>query len=106
MNEWVLVPAEQHEAQYDAISNSDRMWREQTSASIYAMHIASRPPIPRAVWDAMVERGARAIYEIGRSGAMSEWPARTAQYKTTFLSDAETALRAALGNPVVEGDAS
>jgi len=92
MSEWVLVPVKQHETQYDAISDSGIMWREQTSASIYAMHIAARPPIPRATWDAMGER-------LGDSLMNGGYPIFVTKKEAT------AALRAALGNPVVESDA-
>lgn len=45
--EWVMVPVEAS--------------REQLRESSYRRAIAARPPIPAAVLDQMVERGARAI---------------------------------------------
>ena len=96
MSEWFLVPNEQHEAQYDAISDTGISWRDNNSADIYKMHIEARPAIPRAVWDAMVERGARAHKEAVLGHGVPIWDDDRAY--------ADIALRAALGNPVVEGD--
>lgn len=55
--EWVLVPAEATEAMMDQISgfHPQRDWQHA---------LAARPPIPTAVLDAMVERGARAICDV------------------------------------------
>lgn len=90
MSEWVLVPVKPTEEMlakssrpyYDDIEDWDDM-------------VAARPPIPLDVWDAMVERGARVLLD------------RNGEWLNNMLGarlDADAALRAALGNPVVEGD--
>ena len=86
MNEWVLVPVEPTEAMLD---------REYSPISDWKKMVDARPPIPRAVWDAMVERSAEA----------SDYYWRYIDYRPIYRRDADTALRAALGNPVVQGDA-
>jgi len=103
-DKWVLAPSTITDAMFDAGfdgSNHLESWQNQ---------IAARPAIPRDVWDAMVERGARATF-VRRNGSKTSWawdssglddehPGARARY----LHDAETAIRAALGNPMVEGD--
>lgn len=90
MSEWVLVPGEIVDAMFDAgFDGSDHLesWRNM---------LAARPPIPRSVWAAMVERGARANKEsmFGKNAPI--WDDDRAEMNE--------ALRAALGNPRVEGD--
>jgi len=59
-----------------------------------------------ALWDAMVECGAQAIYEKQKRSAMPDWAMCSAYYKIKFLEDAQTVLFAVakMGNPVVEED--
>lgn len=69
--------------------------------------LAARPAIPCAVWDAMVERGARAVVRSHFDGIEV-----TARYVETqverdwkaFRGVVIDTLRAALGDPTVEGD--
>lgn len=101
MSEWVLVPETITDDMFDAgFDGSDHLesWRNTISA---------RPTIPRAVWDAMVERGARAVVRSHFDGIEV-----TARYVETqvdrdwraFCGVVNDTLRAALGNPRVEGD--
>jgi hypothetical protein len=91
-NEWVLVPSEFDDetcediwtAAYDEWAEFGSADKDAGRAAIVAM-LAARPSIPRAVWGAMVERGAAAGY------CMSN-------------GDTDLILRAALGNPMIEGD--
>jgi len=54
---WVLVPVEATHVQMQA------GWGAFERREVYAAMLAARPPIPAAVLDAMVERGARALDE-------------------------------------------
>jgi len=67
-DEWVLVPLD---FVCDCLANGFGDFQK-------------RPPIPRAVWDAMVERAHVALWTAGKYNGV------------------DTALRAALGNPTIE----
>jgi len=91
MSEWVLVPSEVDDETCEDIWNvAYGEWAEFGSmdkdagrAAIVAM-LAARPPIPRTVWDAMVERAYAALWTDGKYNGV------------------DAALRAALGNPTIE----
>jgi hypothetical protein len=91
MSEWVLV------------SQSCDCFRVQNGIGLAGPCDGScSPPIPRSVWDAMVERGARGILEAETwAGAYQKAPQAEQNYA---CYKANAALRAALGNPKVEGD--
>ena len=86
MSKWVLVPVQRTSEMVDAA------FTEVLAHKRWAAELAARPPIPRAVWDAMVERLRDAVLSSGHSAWVSD-------------DAADAALRAALGQPVVEGDA-
>jgi len=93
-DEWVLVPVDATEAMLEAASIGSR--NEGQDAELitdWDSMLAARPAIPRSVWDAMVERGAARVED-------------RHPYGKNILStdDADNFLRAALGNPKVEGD--
>lgn len=98
MSEWVLVPPKLT----DAMSYSTASSAAYDPSEDWIAMLAARPPIPRDVWNAMVERGARGVLEAelwpGAYKKAPEAEQNYARYK------AEAALRAALGDPVVEGD--
>jgi hypothetical protein len=93
MSKWVLVPSEFDDETCEDIWNvAYGEWAEFGSmdkdagrAAIVAM-LAARPPVPRAVWDEMVEQAHVALWTAGKYNGV------------------DTALRAALGYPQVEGD--
>lgn len=93
--EWVLVPAEASDEMAIVCAPYD-----QTAVSFYRAMLAARPPIPRPVWDAMVERAARAAQAV----LESRWEDLDESEQGGAQRMAEAALRAALGNPHVEGD--
>lgn len=78
-SEWVLV------------SKSCDCYRVQNGVGLAGPCDGScQPPIPRVVWDAMVERGARALTV--EDGPTWNW----------HRPAIDAALRAALGNPTIE----
>ena len=95
MSEWVLVPISEIEPK--CVNGHDRCAEGPFDACPYCER--ARPPIPTAVWDAMVERAAKAICcgNLPCGGCMPSTYAKATR-------DADAALRAALGQPVVEGD--
>lgn len=111
MSEWVLVPSEVDDETCEDIWNvAYGEWAEFGSmdkdagrAAIVAM-LAARPPIPRTVWDAMVERGARESWN-NFADYRGNWDSDVKEEtKVTARDEWEIGLRAALGNPMVEGD--
>lgn len=77
-DEWVLVPTiatTRMEAEgYQQNEHMGEAWLNM---------LAARPPVPRAVWDAMVERGYKALWTGSKYNGV------------------DAALRAALNNPEV-----
>ena len=82
MSKWVLVPVEPT----DAMSYVIAAGHAYDASDDWEEMLAARPPIPRSVWDAMVERAYVALWTNGKYNGIAD------------------ALRAALGNPMVEGD--
>jgi len=76
MSEWVLVPLDPTEAMLDR-GASEEGWKRM---------LAARPPIPHDVWEAMWKRAYVALWTDGEYNGV------------------DAALRAALGNPMVEED--
>ena len=103
MSEWVLAPVKPTEAMSYATGSGHAY----DPSDDWTDMLAARPAIPRAVWDAMVERGARAVVRSHFDGIEV-----TARYVETqvdrdwraFCGVVNDTLRAALGNPRVEGD--
>lgn len=110
MSEWVLVPVEFDDQTYEGIwTAAYNEWAEFGSAdkdagraAVVAM-LAARPPIPHDVWDAMVERGARATWE-SYAPIKGEWWTVQGDLKEDILRQFASGFRAALGSPRVEGD--
>ena len=97
MSEWVLVPVEATTEMAQKATQVVPTWDDTISATKYAAMLAARPPVPRSVWDAMVERGIQPIAAI-LCGQDSRCHATVCHCE----KDTDAALRAALGNPVVE----
>jgi hypothetical protein len=62
-----------------------------------------QPPIPRSVWDAMVERGARGFLTTS-DGNPDEIMHDGEPAWRWYVPNGDVFLRAALGNPTIEGD--
>lgn len=116
-DEWVLVPkaelrrifragwdssCEGYNSEYPEQAHKDERWKSRRESVI-----ALRPPIPRKVWDAMVDAGARAMWETeswrARGGPrLIRFSEESVKVQAEWRHFADTALRAALGNPEVE----
>ena len=95
MSEWVLVPVEPTEEMLD---------REYSPISDWGKMVEARPPTPRSVWDAMVERGARESWN-KFADYRGDWDLDVKDdTKVIARHEWEVGFRAALGNPKVEGD--
>lgn len=95
MSEWVMVPVDATEEMLD---------REYDPISSWGRMVDARPPIPRDVWNAMVERGAKESWNC-LSDDWDTWDISVSGYTKDFmLYKWDMGLRAALGNPKVEGD--
>lgn len=95
---WVLVPEEATTAMSNAAALK-LMTRHTTALCITAAN-AARPPIPRAKWDEMMERGARAwLTHVGIHPDATTWKGQK-RWQISAV-DFAVALRAALNNPKV-----
>jgi hypothetical protein len=110
MSEWVLVPSEVDDetcediwdVAYGEWAEFGSMDKDAGRAAVVAM-LALRPPIPRAVWGAMVERGARGlILESGGNPDDTMFDDKLAW--RWYVPNGDVFLRAALGHPQVEED--
>ena len=92
MSEWVLVPiVGTPQMAYQGFQKCGHVG--------YSAMVAARPPIPRPVWEQMMERIFAAWYE------PHGLPAPPMSDRPLLVEKLDAALRAALGRPLVEGDA-
>ena len=104
MSEWVLVPVEPPEVMASAAEVECKRMDGVIDPVIHVWDamLDARPPIPRAVWNAMVERGLTATVPLRFHADSAEMHSYMRNRERKLM---EAALRAALGNPRVEGDA-
>ena len=103
MSEWVLAPVKPTEAMSYATGSGHAY----DPSDDWTDMLAARPAIPRDVWDAMVERGARAVVRSHFDGLEVTDDYVEAQVERdwkAFRGVVSDTLRAALGNPQVAGD--